>query len=125
MSLFAPLLAAGFLLAIQGALLQAACAVVGEPPPRYGEALVTSLVAAVVAAVLAAAWGCTFGLVVGLLSSTLAWALSVLVGVGATASVYRARLGAAPGQAFAIALAHHAMAWAVSATLWGLLRLLG
>jgi hypothetical protein len=124
MSLFAPLLAAAFLVAVQGLLLQAACAVAGERPPRYGEALVTALLAAVVSTLLALAWGCTFGLVVGLLSSTLAWALSVLVGVGATASVYRTRLATPGPQAFAIALAHHAMAWAVSATLWGLLRLL-
>lgn len=120
MSLFAPLLAAGLLLALQGTLLQVACAFVGEPPPRYRQALVTALLAAIVATLLTVAWSCSLGLLVGLVSRTLAWVLSVFVGLGVTASVYRARLGLTGGQAFAVTLAHHAMTWALSALLYGL-----
>lgn len=122
MSLFAPILVAVFVLAIQGLLLQTACALTGEKPPSYGEAALTALVAGVVAALGTLAWGCTFGLVVALFSRTLAWALGVATGLAITASVYRVRLGVSGGQAFAIGLLHHVMAWAVSGLLYTLIR---
>lgn len=121
MSLFAPILSACFLLAIQGLLLQAACTVTGERPPRYGEALLTAIVAGVLAALGTALWGCTFGVVVGLLSRSLAWFLSVCVGLAITCSVYRTRLDVSVPQAAAITLAHHAMAWAVTGLVYALL----
>ena len=122
MSLFAPILAAFFLLGIQGFLLQTAVALTGDPAPRYGRALSAALVAAILAFMGVAAWGCTFGIVVGLISQPVAYALSAVVGMAITASVYRSRLDLTGGHALVVAGLHHLMAWAVSGLVWALIR---
>lgn len=122
MSLFAPVLIVAFLIALQGFLLQTACAVAGERPPTYGEALLTSIIAAIVAGLASTAFGCTFGVFLGLFSRYLAWFAAVAVGTAVTASVYRSRLLVPTNQALAIAIIHHVLAWAISGLLWALIR---
>ena len=122
MSILIPVLTAFFLIAIQGFLLQTAVALTGDPAPRYGRALTTSLLAGVLAFMGSAAWGCTFGLLVSLISTPAAYLLSALVGLAITAGVYRSRLRLTGGHAFVVAGLHHLMAWAVSGVLWGIIR---
>ena len=124
MSLVALLLAALLMIPAQGLLLQLACAITGERPPPYLQALATALWAGLVAALGTFAFGCTLGLILGLFSRTLAWAAGVGMGFAVAASVYRTRLAVSGGQALAIALVHHLMAWALSAALYAALSLL-
>lgn len=122
LSILVPMFAAFFLIAIQGFLLQTAVALTGDPAPRYGRALLTSIVAAILAFMGSAAWGCTFGILVGLISKPVAYGLSALIGLAITAAVYRSRLRLSGGHAFVVAGLHHLMAWGVSGLLWGIIR---
>jgi hypothetical protein len=123
MSLVAVLVGFGVLVAIQGALLQVSCAMVGEQPPRYGDALGTALVAGLASAVLGAGFGCTAGLLIRLfLGQWAAWLGSALFGVAVSASIYRSRLLLDPGRALQIAAVHHVLAWLVAAAVWAVLR---
>lgn len=122
MSLFAPVLAAFLLLALQGLLLQTACSISGERPPPYGEALLTSIVAGICAALGSGAFSCTLGLLVGWFSGPLATLGAVGIGVAVTAAVYRSRLRTSAPQALGIALLHHLMAGLASGLVWLLVR---
>lgn len=122
MSLLAPLLVTCFLIAIQGFLLQTAVALTGDPAPRYGRALITSLIAGVLTFIGVSSWGCTFGLLLGLISKPLAAMLSIFVGLVITSAVYRTRLRISGGHALVIAGLHHLMGWGVGALVWAIIR---
>jgi hypothetical protein len=122
---FASILILAFLVAVQGVLLQRSCALAGERPPPYGEALATALIAGLVSGVGGAAFGCTAGLLIGLFSRWAAWLAGELFALALTASVYRGRLGLRTERALLVAVFHHVLAALVSAAVWGLLRLVG
>ncbi|MBX2800567.1 MAG: hypothetical protein KTR31_23005 [Myxococcales bacterium] len=118
MSVFVPVFAFLFLLAVKGFLLQTSVALTGDPAPRYGAALITAVWASFLSGFGATAWSWTFGLVLGFFSATLATALTLLVGVAIMGAVFRSRLGLSGGHAFVVALLYKAM-W------WGLITLIG
>ena len=120
MSLFALVLVVAFLIAVQGFLLQTACAIAGERPPTYGDALVNAMIAGFVAFLASSAFGCTFGIVIGLFSKYLAWFGSAAIGAAVAANVYRTRMFLPTNQALAVAVIHHLLAWAISAAVWAL-----
>jgi hypothetical protein len=109
-----------FLVLLQGFLLQTACAVAGERPPEYGEALMTAIIAGLFSVVASTAFGCTFGVFIGLFSKYLAWFGSLAVGTAVTASVYRSRLFLSSGQSVVVAVIHHVLGYLVSGLVWAL-----
>jgi len=109
----------------QGFLLQLAVALTGDPAPRYGRALFTTLLASLVGGVASVAFGLTAGLAIALLFGRVAAAaLSGAVLLFMTALVMKARLRSSLVQALAVTIVYELLAALTAAGAWFLVSLL-
>jgi hypothetical protein len=99
----------------QGFLLQVSVALTGEPAPRFGRAMKTSLLASFLSFIATAAWGLTIGLVLG---RPLSAVIAGLLAVGITTLVYRRQLGSSVVQAFMVALIQYVLSAVLSLFTW-------
>jgi hypothetical protein len=99
----------------QGFLLQVSVALTGEPAPRFGRALKTSLLAGFLSFIATAAFGLTIGLVIG---KSLYAVTAGLLAVGITTLVYRRQLGSSVLQAFMVALIQYVLSAVLSLFTW-------
>jgi hypothetical protein len=110
---------------VQGFLLQLAVALTGDPAPRYGRALFTTVLASIVGGTASVVFGLTAGLAIALLFGRLpAAALSGAVLLVMTALVVKARLRSSFVQALAVTLMYELLAALTAAGAWFLVRML-
>jgi hypothetical protein len=99
----------------QGFLLQVSVALTGEPAPRFGRALKSSLLAGFLSFIATAAWSLTIGLVVGRPISAV---VAGMMAVGITTLVYRRQLGGSVVQSFMVALIQYVLGAVLSLFTW-------
>jgi hypothetical protein len=109
----------------QGFLLQLAVALTGDPAPRYGRALFTTILASIFGGITSLAFGLTAGLAIAFLFGRVAAAAtSGAVLLATTALVLKSRLRSSFLQAFAVTLVYELLTALAAAAAWFAVSLL-